>query len=497
MTNMAMKTGASSREVASHGLTERSVSEARSESAAMPAPFSWTQRERTELPVRIVGSVPAWLSGDLVRTAPAVFEQGSWRAQHYFDALGLIYGFSFGDGVRFKQQKLASRFASEIDRGSAATGSFGTDMKRGFFKRALQPIPHVTDNANVNVIPWQGQWLAMTETPHQHVIDGKDLRSRGVFVYDDELPSSMSMSAHPHFDFERKALVNVGTLIGAKNELCVYRQAAGSTTRVVEGKLAFKQLPYLHDFGLTPRHALIIDHPLTVHPLKLLFSNRGFNSCMRWNAERGTRLWKLSRETGKWTSYETESLFCFHTVNAFDDGDDVVFDFLAYDDASIVEKLKLGPLLERGHTSIKARYVRARLSPGKQHADLQLLSEQRFEFPNIAYRQQHGHRYDVAWGVAINPEQQGASESEIVRVDLQGDTVQRFGDSGVLYGEPVFVPRPGAARSEDGVLLSLGSHLQEERATLAVLDASTLEPLARCHVELSLPLGFHGSFQGR
>jgi carotenoid cleavage dioxygenase-like enzyme len=30
-----------------------------------------------------------------VRTAPAVFEQNGWRADHWFDGLGLLYGFRF------------------------------------------------------------------------------------------------------------------------------------------------------------------------------------------------------------------------------------------------------------------------------------------------------------------------------------------------------------------------------------------------------------------
>src|SRR4051812_7959518 len=76
-------------------------------------PFRWTQQDKTSLPVQVEGQLPSWLRGDLVRTAPAIFEQGSWSAQHWFDGLCLIYGFSFAEGVQFKQQRLDSQASAE------------------------------------------------------------------------------------------------------------------------------------------------------------------------------------------------------------------------------------------------------------------------------------------------------------------------------------------------------------------------------------------------
>jgi beta,beta-carotene 9',10'-dioxygenase len=251
----------------------------------------------------------------------------------------------------------------------------------------------------------------------------------------------------------------VGTTLGPKNELWVYRQAAGSDERVLEGRLRFKRMPYLHSFGLTPRHALIIEHPFTLNPLHLLFSNRAFIDPFQFDARAGTRLWKLERETGRWTSYLTESLFCFHTVNAFEDGQDTVFDFLAFDDPSIIAALKTSELAQRLPT-LAARYVRARLSPGKRHVELERLSDQSFELPNIAYRQANGHAYDTVWGATLKVDGERHWEGSLVRVDLARARVARFGEPGMAYGEPVFVPRPGTPRADaarepgqDGVLL--------------------------------------------
>ena len=40
--------------------------------------------------MRLRGVVPSWLRGDLVRTAPALFGQNGWRADHWFDGC-LLY----------------------------------------------------------------------------------------------------------------------------------------------------------------------------------------------------------------------------------------------------------------------------------------------------------------------------------------------------------------------------------------------------------------------
>lgn len=64
--------------------------------------------------MRIRGTVPAWLRGDLVRPAPALFEQNGWRADHWFDGLGLLYGFRFdAAGVSFRQRLLDSQVAAD------------------------------------------------------------------------------------------------------------------------------------------------------------------------------------------------------------------------------------------------------------------------------------------------------------------------------------------------------------------------------------------------
>jgi beta,beta-carotene 9',10'-dioxygenase len=456
-------------------------------------PFRWSGRTERELAAEVLGALPGWLKGQLVRTAPAAFTTGGFAAQHWFDAQGLVYGFEFGQGVRFKQQLLASRHLAALERGENRMASFGTDLSRSFFRRLFQPIPQLTDNANVNIVPWQGRWLAMTEAPDQHQIDPVTLASVGVYQYEDELPGGLIPSAHPHYDAAGGAMVNVGSLYGAKSEVLVFRQGRDSHRRELEGRLALKHVPYIHSFGLTARHAVIIDQPLAVNPLRMLFSNKAFIRHFEWQPGRGTRLWKLERSTGKWSAYEADALFCFHTINSFEDGADLVMDFIAFDDPAVIDAFYVDALA-RGLPDLKPRLLRARLTPGKQHAYIEPLSDDGFDFPQISYRAHHGLPYRYAWGTSFGHTPEGRYESVLHKLDVTSGQALRFTDPAFTFGEPVFVPRPGAPAEDDGVLLAVGSHASDDKSRLLVIDAARLEPLATCDVPLSIPLGFHGTF---
>jgi beta,beta-carotene 9',10'-dioxygenase len=455
------------------------------------APFRWTSQQAESLPVQIAGALPEWLRGQLMRTAPAVFERGSWRAGHLFDGLSLLYGFTIeAEGVTFRQRLLASKTMDAIDRGKQISG-FATTLQRNWLQRLMRPIPPVTDNTNVNVVPFQEHWLALTESQEQHCIDRDSLSSRGLFTYDDELPRMLLMSAHPQLDPRGGGLVNVGTQFGKTSAWVVFRQALDGRARVLEGKLPLPRVPYLHSFGVTKRHVVLIDQPLAANPLRMLFSNRGYIDHFRWKPARGTRLWKLDRRAGQFTAYEADALFCFHTVATFEDGEDVVLDLLAYDDPQVVHAFRTETLASGAFPAFMPRYLRARLKPSKRHVELELLSAERFEFPVIAPPGDAPYRH--AWGVHLAEDPARAWSSEVVHV-ADGVT-RRFGEPGFTWSEPVLVPRPGATEEDDGVLLSLGHHTERDVSVLAVLDARTLEPRARCEVALSLPLGFHGGFR--
>ena len=62
--------------------------------------------------------------------------------------------------------------------------------------------------------------------------------------------------------------------------------------------------------------------------------------------------------------------------------------------------------------------------------------------------------------------------------------------------EPLFVPRSGATRADDGHLLALQHDELSARAFLAIYDAARLPdgPVARVWFDHQVPITFHGVF---
>ena len=461
----------------------------------MKPPFGWTGDAGALTPT-VQGTLPPWLIGTLMRTAPAVYEVGDWKAGHWFDGLALLYAFELGanGAVGFKQRLLGSTAWQELSKGDKSRASFLTPMERGFFNRLFHPIPLTTDNTNVNVVPWEGQWLALTETAHQHVIDPATLETKGWYRFDDDLGRTTT-SAHASLNpGVAKSMVNVGTEMSLQNALLIFRQDAGTHRRVVEGKVKVDRVPYVHSFGVSERYATLIDHPFTAHPRTMLWSNKGFIEHFDWRPERGARLHLLDRRTGTSRRFETDAFFCFHAINQFEDGDDVVLDFLAWKDPSIIPALKM-ELLAKGHPPISSKWVRARLKPGQTKVDLEPMSDVPFEFPVINLKHSLAKETRCVWGATIASSDE--KESAHVLKLKRGEAVKKFSSPGWTHGEPVMVPRPGATEEDDGVLLAVACHDDGVRSALFVIDAAQLTEVARVELNVGLPLGFHGSFQLR
>ena len=81
---------------------------------------------------------------------------------------------------------------------------------------------------------------------------------------------------------------------------------------------------------------------------------------------------------------------------------------------------------------------------------------------------------------------------------VKADVVDRRSTSGpsegCFPGEPVFVAAPEAEAEDEGVLLSVVLDGGRGNSFLLVLDARTLEEVARAEVPHHIPFGFHGQF---
>lgn len=357
-------------------------------------------------------------------------------------------------------------------------------------RRLFEPIPKMTDNANVNVMKLGDDWVAMTETSTQWRIAPDTLAAVGKVRWDDR-HRGLPTLAHPHLSHDGN-VVTIGNVLVGRAGLRVLEHRPGDHTRREIGMWYTGRVPYVHTFGLSERFVALIHHPFDVNPITMLWSNRGYVDHFAWRPKAGTRIGLMNRRDGSTRVFEAPPMFVFHIINTFEHGDDVILDVVAYEDASIAKGLAVDTL--RDSFALTGKMKRIELRAGQQTAVVSTLSDTPFEFPSINYRRCNGKAYTQTWGARIWAEDE-APHSSVVHVKTSGVAQERELPGSVI-GEPLFVPRPGGSAEDDGVLLAVGSGADGEHSTLFVLAAASLDTIATARITLPLPLGFHGCFSG-
>jgi len=441
----------------------------------------------------IEGTIPEWLSGTLLRNGPGKFEAGGDRFQHWFDGLAMVRKYAFEDGaVQYSNRFLRTETYDDAMAGEV-TGQFATDA-RGWRSvlRWLERLgpPEATDNANVHVARLDGEDVALTEVPRWVAFDRDTLRTRGDFVFTDTVSPHM-ITAHLVRDPHRGEHVGHALSFGRTHEYHLFRIPDGTRRREVIASIGTDKPAYVHSVGVSADHVVLVETPLRIALRRALspFSG-GFFELLDWQPDRGTRLSVVDRDTGEVVASPTvDPFFTFHTVNAFDDGGDVVLDLVTYEDDAIVGALGLDALEEKGFGNVPP----GRLDRYRVGLDGSVTRSRRYdggiELPAVAGRVRT-RPYRYAYGQATDRE--GANG--LVSVDLERGTAREFWERNVYFGEPAPVQRPGGEAENDGVVLAPALDVEAERSVLFVFDAATLEELARAPLPHHNPFGFHGRF---
>jgi carotenoid cleavage dioxygenase-like enzyme len=436
------------------------------------------------------GELPPWLAGTLIRITPAQLD----HARHWFDGLAMLNTFAIGDGgVAYASRFLDSKdYRSVQEHGEPAGRGFGTDPCRSLFKRVASLFTEsATDNCNVNVARLGERWIAMTETPMAIEFDRETLETVGGVEWDDHLPEHYA-SAHPHHDHARNELVSYVIHFSRVSSYRPFVVRDGERSRRQIAKLPTGDPAYMHSFGLTDRYVILFEQPLVVNPLKLALSKKPLIENYEWKPEQGTRFLVVDREDGSLrASVEAEAFFTFHHVNAFEDGGELVVDLVGYDDPSVIDALYLDALRAEPGTSSPGTLRRYRLPLDGGPAAREDLSPLRMELPRIAYRRCNGRPYRYVWAVG---ESAPATFDSVLKVDVTEGTARTWREDGCFPGEPVFVAAPGAQGEDEGVVLSVVLDTRAGRSFMLVLDAQSLEELARAEAPHHIPFGFHGQF---
>lgn len=246
----------------------------------------------------------------------------------------------------------------------------------------------------------------------------------------------------------------------------------------------------MHAFGMSERYLILAEYPLRVNPLKLAFSGKPFIENYVWRPEEPTLFQVFDRATGERRgTYEADSFFCFHHVNAFERGGELVIDLCAYDDSSVIDSLYLDESGPRGALPpVELRRYTVDLDGGSVRWEP--LAEGSLELPRIDYGRRNTRDYSYAYLTGSD----GGWIDRLVKVDVRDGSRSEWRAEGCYPGEPVFVREPGTEAEDSGVILSVVLDTNAGRSFLLVLDAGSFEEIARAEAPHHIPFGFHGQY---
>ncbi len=452
--------------------------------------------------VPVTGELPAWLTGSLLRNGPGTFQVGDRRYRHWFDGLAMLHRFSIHGGrVSYANRFLETEsYRIARDEGRIAFPEFATDPCRSMFARAMAVFdPQATDSAKVNIARVAEHYLALAETPIQVEFDPETLRTVGVAGWDRSDFGRMT-TVHPHLDEERQEAINLVTRYGAVSTY-VFRRVDTTDAGVLQGDTfasrAAREPSYIHSFGMTRKHLVLVEFPLVVNPISLLLWLRPYIENFRWKPRRGTRIHIFDRETGAHVRSATaDPFFAFHHVNAYDDEDgSVVVDMVAYDDDSVIASFYLNRLTEPDVRIPPGtlRRLRVPLTGRSERLRAEVLSTTNIELPSIDYaRRNTSPQLRYVYGVSVRGER--GFYDQLVKIDVDARNTLTWHQADCYPGEGVYVGRPGRSAEDDGVVLSVVLDAVRGTSFLLVLDAATFTEVARAELPHPVLLGYHGQF---
>ncbi|PXW35236.1 UNVERIFIED_CONTAM: carotenoid cleavage dioxygenase [Williamsia faeni] len=468
--------------------------------------YAPVNRELTEYDLPVTGTIPCHLDGRYVRIGPNPMGAVDPDQYELFLGDGMVHGLRISDG---RAHWYRNRWVRSADVSRRLGEQRDTSRRSGGVDFA----------ANTYVLRHAGRTLALAEggtTPYELT---DELDTVGPFDFCGTLRGGYT--GHPKTD-----------PVTGEMHAIAYSPVSGPSVRYsvtgLDGRIRRVvdiDVPntMMHDFALTENNVVIFDLPVVLD-LSVLHPSRPFRIAgplvnrfarthampaplagllefgskrvrphvawpYRWDPKYQARFGAMPRGGGahdlRW--FPIDPCFIYHTLNAYEVGNTIVLEAPAhpttYDGNSM--PFNAPPTLERWIIDLEAGSVRT-----------ERLDDRGQEFPRFDERiAGRKHRFGYTVGFETNMVDNGYQLQVLFKHDFVRQTTLTadFGPR-TVPGEFVFVASAPDSGEDDGVVMGFVYDGMTDRSDLVILDAATLEQIARVHLPTRIPSGFHGNW---
>ncbi len=433
----------------------------------------------------VKGEVPRDLAGLYVRNSPNP-QFAPIGKYHWFDGDGMVHGLRFSDGTATYMNRWIRTRGFEAER--AAEKALYTGILEPVRAEAMGlPGGPIKDTANTDLVFHQGRLYALwwlSGTPME--LSPTDLSTLGPQKFGGKLKGG-GFSAHPKVDPRTGELVffdysMIRTphlrygLVSKGGELVRYEAIEIPTPHV------------LHDMAITENYSILLDFPMGWDPERLAVGKMK----IAFDRETPSRFGILPRHgvaaDVRW--FEAEPCYMYHTINAYEDGHEIVLVGCRVKDPIPLKQDTSGKVARLDTIELVPRLYEWRFDLATGKTKERELDDLATEFPRIndtiqGKKARFSYNPRVAKDAALKFD-------ALVKYDLDsGARVVWEPPAHWLVGEASFAPAPSPDAEDHGWLVTFGTSRVEDASACFVLDARDMREVARIALPQRIPLGFH------
>ena len=467
--------------------------------------YAPTRFEADIFDCEVVGSIPEALDGAFYRLHPDWLYPPNPPDDISLAADGYVSMFRFKDGhVDYKGRYVRTRrFLQQVEARRALYG---------YYRNPFTDDPSVRDpahpqnrtTANTTPVVFGGKLYATKEDGLPYELDPVSLATGPQTDFGGQW-RSQTFTAHPKIDPVSGEMIAFGyeaTGLASRDVFLATFDRSGAMSR----ELRF-QVPYtsmLHDMALTQEH-VIIPGGGTVTSLERLHQGKLH---WAWDSSLPSYYGIIPRDGEardiRWFTGPERSIV--HTANARTEGDKVILEAPMADGNTWpwFEDLAGGAFSMPSNT---IRRVTFDLGSKDDRAKEEVLFQRPVtsftriddRYATLPYRYTYVHYPDPErpFNASLPRDPRLQANNCIGRFDLSDGSMASFfvGESHVMQ-EPSFIPRAGSGEEGDGWLIGVAHNLAEMRSELILVDAPTMQEVARVILPFRTANQVHGVWAG-